>query len=66
MKKPATAICLRFYDSNTIDRLDNAAQSLNLNRSAYIRRCVIRGLEHTETDELPLLEQKAIRKALAH
>jgi hypothetical protein len=60
------SVALRLYDTTTINRLDNAAQSLNLNRSAYIRRCVIRGLEHTETDELPLLEQKAIRKALAH
>ena len=67
MKKTNThAVVLRFYDPNTIDRLDNAAHSLNMNRSAYIRRCVIRGLEHTETHELPLLEQKAIRKALAH
>ena len=61
----ADSITLRFYDPTTIDRLDNAAHSLNLSRSAYIRRCVIRGLEHTEAHELPLLEHRAIRNALA-
>ncbi|MGD1096831.1 MAG: hypothetical protein ABSB35_33165 [Bryobacteraceae bacterium] len=66
MKKTITqSIVLRFYDANTIDRLDNASHSLNLSRSAYLRRCVVRGLEHTEAHELPLLEHRAIRKALA-
>jgi predicted DNA-binding protein len=65
MKKTANSIVLRFYDAETIERLDNVAHSLNMSRSAYIRRCVIRGLEHTETHELPLLEHRAIRKALA-
>ena len=64
-KKTAHAIVLRFYNPATIDRLDNAAHSLNLSRSAYLRRCVNRGLEHTELHELPLLEHRAIRKALA-
>ena len=59
------SIVLRFYDPNTIARLDNAVHSLNMTRSAYIRRCVVRGLEHTEIHELPLLEHRAIRKALA-
>jgi predicted DNA-binding protein len=58
------AIILRLPES-VIDRLDNAAHSLNMTRSAYIRRCVVRGLEHTEIHELPLLEHRAIRKALA-
>lgn len=66
MKKNTTnSIVLRFYDPNTIDRLDNAAHSLNMSRSAYLRRCVNRGLEYTETHELPLVEHRAIRKALA-
>ena len=65
MKKTANSIALRFYDPRTIERLDNVSHSLNMSRSAYIRRCVIRGLEHTETHELPLLEHRAIRKALA-
>jgi len=65
MKKPANRITLRFYDPNTIDRLDNVAYSLNLTRSAYIRRCVVRGLEYTEINEIPLLEHGAIRRALA-
>jgi hypothetical protein len=66
MKKTTThSIVLRFYDPTTIDRLDNVAHSLNMSRSAYLRRCVARGLEHTETHELPLLEHRAIRKALA-
>jgi hypothetical protein len=65
MKKTANSIVLRFYNSEIVDRLDNVAHSLNMSRSAYIRRCVVRGLEHTETHELPLLEHRAIRKALA-
>jgi len=64
-KKPTYPIVLRFYDANTVDRLDNAAYSLNLSRSAYLRRCAVRGLEHTEAHELPLLEHRTIRKALA-
>jgi hypothetical protein len=63
--KTTNSITLRFYDANTLDRLDNAAHGLNMNRSDYIRRCVVRGLEHTEEHELPLLEHRAIRKALA-
>jgi hypothetical protein len=63
--KSTASICLRFYDASTVDRIDNAAHSLNLSRSAYLRRCVARGLEHTETHELPLLEHRAIRQALA-
>jgi hypothetical protein len=65
MKKPANSITLRFCDSKTIDRLDKAVQNLNMSRSAYIRRCVLRGLEHTEEHELPLLKHREIRKALA-
>ena len=66
MKKKTThSIVLRFYDANTVDRLDNAAHSLNLSRSAYLRRCAVRGLEYTEAHELPLLEHRTIRKALA-
>jgi predicted DNA-binding protein len=65
MKKPANSITLRFYDVKTIDRLDVAAQNLNMTRSAYIRRCILRGLEHTEEHELPLLRHREIRRALA-
>ena len=65
MMKTTNSITLRFYDAKTIDRLDAAAQDLNMTRSAYIRRCVIRGLEHTEEHELPLLKHREIRKALA-
>ena len=65
-KATAPSIALRFYDATTIDRLDNASHSLNMSRSSYIRRCLIRGLEHTETHELPLLAHRAIREALAH
>ena len=61
----AHSITLRFYDPNTVDRLDNVSHGLNMSRSAYIRRCIIRGLDHTESHELPLLEHRAIRKALA-
>jgi hypothetical protein len=66
MKKTNShSVTLRFYDAATIGRLDNAAHCLNLTRSAYIRRSVVRGLEHTENHKLPLLEHRAIRKALA-
>jgi hypothetical protein len=65
MKKTANSITLRFYDAHTFARIDHAAHGLNLTRSGYIRRCVARGLEHTEAHELPLLEHRAIRKALA-
>ena len=64
MNQQNRAIILRLPEP-VIDRLDNASHSLNLSRSAYLRRCVVRGLEHTETYELPLLEHRAIRKALA-
>jgi predicted DNA-binding protein len=63
MNPQTRAIILRLPES-VIDRLDNAAHSLNLSRSAYLRRCVVRGLEHTEIHELPLLEHRAIRQAL--
>jgi len=66
MKKFVNAIALRFHEPKTLDRLDSAAKSLNLTRSAYIRRCIARGLEHTEEFELPLLKHREIRKALAH
>jgi predicted DNA-binding protein len=65
MTKTTNSITLRFYDPRTIDRLDAAAQNLNMSRSAYIRRCVVRGLEHTEEHELPLLRHREIRRALA-
>jgi hypothetical protein len=65
MKTGTKAIALRFHDPKTLERIDHAAQSLNMNRSDYIRRCVARGLQHTEEFELPLLEHRAIRKALA-
>jgi hypothetical protein len=65
VKKTTNSITLRFYDAHTLDRLDNAAHGLSMSRSDYIRRCVVRGLEHTEEHELPLLEHRAIRKALA-
>ena len=65
MKKITNTITLRFHDANTLDRLDHAATGLSMNRSDYIRRCVMRGLEETENHELPLLEHRAIRKALA-
>jgi predicted DNA-binding protein len=64
MNQQNRAIIVRLPES-VIDRLDNASHSLNLSRSAYIRRSVVRGLEHTEAHELPLLEHRAIRKALA-
>ena len=63
MNQQNRAIILRLPES-VIDRLDNAAHSLHMSRSAYIRRCVVRGLEHTEIHELPLLEHRAIRQAL--
>jgi hypothetical protein len=64
-KTTARSVVLRFYDLSTINRLDDASHRLNMSRSDYIRRCVQRGLEHTETHELPLLKHRAIRKALA-
>jgi predicted DNA-binding protein len=64
MNQQNRAIILRLPES-VIDRLDNISHTLNLSRSAYLRRCVVRGLEHTEAHELPLLEHRAIRKALA-
>jgi len=65
MKNSTKAIALRFHDATTLDRIDAAAHALNMNRSDYVRRCVTRGLEHTEEFELPLLQHRAIRKALA-
>jgi predicted DNA-binding protein len=64
MNQQNRAIILRLPEP-VIDRLDNVAHSLNMTRSAYIRRCLVRGLEHTEIHELPLLEHRAIRQALA-
>jgi predicted DNA-binding protein len=64
MNQQNRAIILRLPES-VIDRLDAVAYTLNMTRSAYIRRSVVRGLEHTEAHELPLLEHRAIRKALA-
>jgi predicted DNA-binding protein len=64
MNQQNRAIILRLPES-VIDRLDNAVHSLNMTRSAYIRRSVVRGLEHTEAHELSLLERRAIRQALA-
>jgi hypothetical protein len=65
MTKTTNSITLRFYDPRTIDRLDAAAQDLNMSRSKYIRRCIVRGLQHTEEHELPLLRHREIRRALA-
>jgi predicted DNA-binding protein len=65
MNNTTNSITLRFYDAKTLDRLDAAAENLNMSRSAYIRRCIVRGLEHTEEHELPLLKHREIRKALA-
>ena len=65
MTKTTNSITLRFYGLKTIDRLDVAAQNLNMTRSAYIRRCIVGGLEHTEEHELPLLRHREIRRALA-
>jgi predicted DNA-binding protein len=64
MNQQNRAIILRLSES-VVDRLNAVAHTLNLSRSAYIRRCVVRGLEHTEIHELPLLEHRAIRQALA-
>lgn len=63
--KTTANITLRFYDQKTLDRIDNAARGLNMNKSDFIRRCVSRELDDTEEFELPLLAHRAIRKALA-
>jgi predicted DNA-binding protein len=60
------SVVLRLCDPTTIDRLDNAAHNLNLSRSGYIRPCIIRGFEPTETRELSLLENRPIGKAVCH
>jgi len=65
MTKITNSITLRFYDPRTIDRIDAAAENLHMTRSVYIRRSVLRALEYTEEHELPLLQHREIRKALA-
>jgi uncharacterized protein (DUF1778 family) len=65
MKKTTDSITLRFYDPATLERIDNAASGLSMSRSDFIRRCVVRELQHTEEFELPLLQHREILKALA-
>jgi hypothetical protein len=53
------------YDNNVVDRRDDAAYTLKMSRSAFIRRCITRGLDYSEVHELPLLENRSIKNALA-
>jgi hypothetical protein len=64
MNKTTNAIVLRLYDSKTVDRLDDAAHTLKMSRSAYIRRCIVRGLDYSEAHEMQL-ENRGIKNALA-
>jgi hypothetical protein len=57
MKKEKTSIILRL-DPETLEQLDACRLPLNLDRTAWLRRCVARGIEHTKTRELPLLSEE--------
>ena len=45
--------------------VENTAYDLRMSKAAWIRRSIRRGLQHSKSAELPLLEQQAIREALA-
>jgi hypothetical protein len=44
--------------------VENTAYELRMSKAAWIRRSIRRGLEHSGTRELPLLNNQAIREAL--
>ena len=59
------AILVRLPES-LVDRLDAVAYDLHMrSRSDYIRRSLERELEFSETHEVPLMNDPAIKRALA-
>lgn len=64
MKPTHRAILVRLPEL-FIERLDSVAFDLRMSRAAFIRRSLDRALEFTETNELPLLQDTALRRALS-
>jgi predicted DNA-binding protein len=63
LKNQNRAVVLRL-PAEVVERLDAAANTLRMTRSAYMRRSLVRGLDFSEQKEMPLLDNRAIRKAL--
>ncbi len=65
LKNKKRAIILRLPES-VVDRLDAVAFELRMpSRSSYIRRSLDRALDFSEKNEVPLLNDPALRKALS-
>jgi predicted DNA-binding protein len=46
------------------DEIENVADTLNLTRSAFVRRSIRRAIEHARQHELPLLKNKQVLEAI--
>lgn len=65
MQPKRRAILVRLPES-LVDRLDAVTYDLRMrSRSDYIRRSLERALEFSETNEVPLLEDPELQRALA-
>lgn len=65
LKPKKRAVILRLPEP-LIDRLDAVAYDLRMpSRSHYIRRSIERALEFSEAHEVPLLNDPALKRALA-
>ena len=64
MKAKSCAILLRLPEA-IVDRLDEAAYTLRISRSALIRKILVMGLESLEQHELPILEDPASHRTIS-
>ena len=60
----STAMTLRLTE-DLADQLADVSHTLRMSKSAWVRKAIRRSIEYTRVHELPLLERRGIREALA-
>jgi predicted DNA-binding protein len=53
-------------DAHLADDLSDVSDTLRMTKAAWIRKAIRRSIEHARIHELPLIEQRGVRDALAN
>lgn len=61
--KQKRAIVLRLAEE-VVDQIDAVRHELRMNRTMWLRKAIRQQLEHSRRNELPLMRDPAIRRAL--
>ena len=64
MKIPRKTITLRL-DQAVVARIDEARQKLRMTRSGWLRKAVVRNLQHNQEYDLPVIAGRTIQSVLA-